>query len=87
MKLEHAKIIKEAADVLGLEMEVRESYSGRSMYGEKTAGVVGDHSDIWSAAIEAAYRIGAYDGGANYDFIFAMREIRFDNMGRQMIAY
>lgn len=40
MNIEHARLIVAAAEETGIEAELREDYSGRGMYGRKTAGVV-----------------------------------------------
>jgi len=37
MKLEHAQAIENAAESIGLDVELYEGYSGRGMYGEKTS--------------------------------------------------
>ncbi len=102
MKAEHAKAIVEAANDMGVEVTLYEGYSGRSMYGRTTHGVVGDHSDIMRCIAAAAYKLG-YDEGAETDsdvcdeeestridgedFVDNIGRLRLDSMGRQDIVY
>jgi len=87
MKLEHAQAIENAAESIGLDVELYEGYSGRGMYGEKTTGVVGDLKDIICAIAHAANQMGYDRGylGEEYDdesFLDGIKHIRFDSMGR-----
>jgi hypothetical protein len=63
MKLEHAERIVRAAEDLGLEVELRQSYSGRGRSGRSTAGVVGSRSSIIQSIAAAAVDVAqAHDG-------------------------
>lgn len=50
MKLEDAERIVELALDHGHDMELREDYSGRGMYGKETTAVIGDAYMIYWAA-------------------------------------
>lgn len=88
MKLEHAQAIENAADAVGLDVELYEKYSGRGMYGEETSGVVGSLGDIICAIAYAANQMGYDRGylGEEYNddesFLEWTKHIRFDSMGR-----
>jgi len=70
MTLEDAKKI--VANSEDGELEVRENYSGRGMYGKTTVGVVGYQSDIQEAAQAAGVRVSS---------------LKWDRMGKLDIAY
>lgn len=69
MKLEDAQAV---ADASGGDVEVRERYSGRGMYGRETAGVVGPRRAILKAAFAADVDAGNFE---------------WDSMGLDEIAY
>ena len=79
---EHAEFFKEALDNDGIEVELRDDYSGRSMYGKTTFAVVTDNiSDV----IPALLRQVQEDPESAPDFsIFKLRQ---DNMGLSVILY
>jgi hypothetical protein len=56
MKAQTAKIIADAADIIGsLDVRVREDYSGRCMYGKTTTGlIIGSYSDLLKAVAYGA---------------------------------
>lgn len=94
MNLQHAALIAEAAEELGLQVSVRQSYSGRGMYGRTTAAVVGSIPDILQAAVQAGVSLArdSYDGGEPKDtfaeeFVQAVGGLSFDSMGRETVAY
>ena len=83
MKIETARLIEDAATELGLAVEVYEGYSGRGMYGRKTAGVVGRRQDIVRATVQAAIEAKRiYQTGFQEDLDWS-----WDSMGRDEIAY
>ena len=88
MKRETAELIKAAADEGGREVEVRDGYSGRGMYGKATCSVVGSRTDIQVSVLWAAYNLGvetASDPNDCPDFAEAMEDLeglRWDQMGR-----
>ena len=89
MKLEVAQALVEAAADIGVEMDIYEDYSGRSMYGTKTTGVTyASEVDLMKAAAYVAGAIG--DGSIDTmelpDFIDELPSRR-DNMGHDFIAY
>ncbi len=74
-------------------VELRESYSGRGMYGNATAAVTFDSlKDLFSAIAEVAYSHG-YDEASEelkthtWDIITCARKINLDSMGLGQIAY
>jgi len=79
---------KELAEVLAeyLNAEVREDYSGRSMYGNETYAVTGDFGP--GELMEAVAEI-AYDAGVNEDEDFSPSDFRFrqDSMGLGTVIY
>jgi hypothetical protein len=88
MKIETAKAIVEAANVIGLEVQLREDYSGRGMYGSTTAGVIGDPGDITACAAYAAFVQGEEGKDVeNEEMVEDLRSMRSDSMGRDMIYY
>lgn len=100
MKQEHADLITEAADMIGLEVEGR-SYSGRGMYGEETAAIVGDIGDVMACVAQAVADLveerEMHSANGNDerldelvdvdDFIADMMKIRTDSMGFSTVLY
>lgn len=86
MKLKHAELIAKTAYDYGVEVEVRENYSGRGMFGKTTAGVVGNMGDIVRAVAGAAADLAVAEPDEVDDFVRDMN-LSFDNMGFDMIAY
>lgn len=89
MKTEIAWALVEAGADMGIDIKLYAEYSGRGMYGEKTAGVTyAKESDLMKAAAYASANIaeGNDDGLELPDFIDGLPERR-DNMGHDMIAY
>lgn len=90
MDLEAARALKKAADELEVELEIREGYSGRGMYGkETTAVVVGRVTDLISLATHAA--LSLEQGGHSFradSLVGLLSELSVDNMGRtDVIVY
>lgn len=100
MKQEHADLIAEAADMIGTEVEAR-SYSGRGMYGQDTAAVVGDVSNIIGCVAQAMADLveerEACEANGRHerldelvdpeDFVMDMMNLRMDAMGFQAVLY
>lgn len=88
MKVEIARKIVEAVEDSGSgnEVELRENYSGRGMFGKQTAGVVGSLSDIIGAIAAVAFEMGNH-GDDEVEFLREMRRLRTDNMGHNIIVY
>lgn len=69
---------QEIADNCSVDVEVREGYSGRGMYGRKVTGlVVADVSDLIAIGFAAA------EAGIDMDDL----PHRYDSMGRSIIVY
>lgn len=94
------KMDKELAETLvqvledeGIEASLRESYSGRGMYGETTAGVAldGDAGDILRAVINnATCFIKEEEEPVEFFDLserFSIGNLRQDSMGMGMIVY
>ncbi len=83
----------EALVNIGTDLELREEYSGRGMYGKKTNGVVGKLSDLLISVANAAFDLGVDCDGENGmtdfdEFMKDVENIKSDNMGRDnMIFY
>ena len=87
MKESIIKRIEEAANELGFEVEVRDEYSGRGMFGETAHAIVmNDENDFYVAAISVAFKIDN-DTEESDDFIQDMQDITFDSMGSSIVAY
>ncbi len=86
MKAETAKAICDALDDQGAEYARHADYSGRSMYGKTTVGiVVGDFGTFIGAVARAAANMGP-DGSTGADeFVEDVSKVRWDNMGRSDI--
>lgn len=90
MKLETATAIKNAAEVMGHDLRVDGTYSGRGMFGRTTVAVVGEKATILKASVYAAYEIGlssGEEGALNIDDFIEDMNWRWDNLGYQDLAY
>lgn len=94
MDLELAETLVQVCEDYGIEVSLRESYSGRGMYGKDTAGVVleeGDIGDLLAAVINNATCFIAEEEEPVEFFDLAERfevnKFRTDSMGRGMILY
>lgn len=94
MLLETAKLIVVAAEDIGYEIQLRESYSGRGMYGKTTSGIVCDNlGDFVGAVAQAAANLAdaethvESEGMSTDDFISDVSAISTDSMGRSIIIY
>jgi hypothetical protein len=90
-----AKHIIAASETIGLGLELREDYSGRSMYGSETFAIVGDEREFRQAICYAAATIEDAEGTAEdpedvFDldqFCEEMASLRTDNMGRSSLVW
>jgi len=93
MDLELAEVLVQVLEDEGIEAELRESYSGRGMYGKETAGVVldGDVTDILRAVINnATCFIQEEEEPVEFFDLserFSIGNLRQDSMGMGVIVY
>lgn len=94
MDVKTARKIVQAGDDLGLELNIREEYSGRGMFGKKTAGVVFDSlNDLLQSVAHAAAETAIedfeeHDGDESMqDFMEGLEIKGQDNMGMSSIVY
>ncbi len=103
MNLQHAKLIVDAAQNSGKELNLHEEYSGRGMCGKTTAGVVGPLMHIVESIAVAAYELGrdeeigsrivpedeesVEEGVSGEEFLEEMSRLKFDSMGYNSIIY
>jgi hypothetical protein len=86
MKLETATALERHAFDNGVEgVKVRDGYSGRGKFGDTTAAVEFAGWNDLLVAVAGAAR-AADDDGAD-DLLDELRRLRFDQMGRGMVAY
>lgn len=79
-----------AAEENGDEMNLYNNYSGRGMMGQTTDGITfSAMSDLYKAIAIASVRVhdGEHADLTHDDFVSDIAGIRFDNMGRDKIAY
>lgn len=86
MTKDTATAICNAADGLALDIAHRKDYSGRGMFGGTTQAVSGNRGDIMLAIVHAAYGLGE-DGIDGTEFFDDMKNLRWDNLGRDEICY
>lgn len=90
MQQNTVELIASSAEALGVEIRVEDDYSGRGMYGKTTHAVVySSLGDLLACCADAAMTATAE--GEHEEvvaaFIRDLKQIRTDNMGRDMIAY
>lgn len=90
MNLKIAKLFCECAEAnpdLGIEVEVRIEYSGRGMFGGKTTALI--IKDMEELTILAAVAGHQYYGKERdfEELLLSLRELRTDNMGKDLIVY
>lgn len=66
------------------ELEVYEKYSGRGMYGRQTSGVTGSYQNFYEAIGEI---MELEEEDVRIEVAKAIRELRTDTMGLDMIFY
>lgn len=86
MEKKIAQKIVEAAEVIGLELQHDETYSGRGMYGNKTDAIIAESlGDLLQCV---AYAAGTLEDRDDLDeFVGELSSICTDNMGRSAIVY
>ena len=86
MRKETVDAIMEASEVIGLDLERQDDYSGRGMYGESTWAVVGDFTQFVQCVAQAAAELARERESCNdaplEEFIMDLGEIHSDSMGR-----
>ena len=87
-----AKHIIAAAEVIGLDLELREDYSGRGMYGDETPAIVGGEREFRQACCYAAGTIDSQpedpEGGFDLDqFCEEVAGLRTDSVGRSSTVW
>lgn len=90
MNKQMAKLLVASGEELGLDMELREDYSGRGMYGSTTAAVVaGSTAEIVAAAFGAgSAAVTMEEDGKRLDFnTDDLLRLRQDAMGRGIVVY
>jgi hypothetical protein len=85
MKLEFAQKLADASDG---ELDLYEDYSGRGMFGKTTAGITGSKKSIMRTAIIVGFEMGSNGEEHQFEeFLETIDNLRFDNLGMDMIAY
>lgn len=95
MEYKVAEAIVQEMENNGVDAEIRESYSGRGMYGKTTTGivcddpvVVGFYAGICAGIAEGITSGDLYEDLAPDDFFSAFGDgCRIDNMGKRTIVY
>ena len=88
MNREFAKMIVDNTDTWDERLSVRDGYSGRSMYGKETCGIVYDNlGDLMRGIAQTAADLAFEDESRLEDFMEELENIRLDNMGLSMIVY
>ena len=89
-----AETLVQVCENNGMDVSLRESYSGRGMYGKDTTGVVindGDVQDILIAVINNATSFIAEEHDPVFLYIkeakFTVHNLKVDTMGRGIILY
>jgi hypothetical protein len=89
MNLEYAKLIVEASDpaLKPFDVRLRTDYSGRGMFGATTAAIVApDIAEFAATACKAVARL-AQHGNRTAGLINAVRNVRIDHMGNDVVIY
>jgi len=94
MEMKLAETLVQVCEDQGLDVKLYESYSGRSMYGRETTGVVifeGDIQDILRAVINNATCFIAEESEPVEFFdlseMFTVNNFKVDSMGKGIILY
>ena len=85
MKKKTAVALRNAAEELGVDIEVDNDYSGRGMYGDTTYAVT--VSGVASLATLIAVAGRSIDSASHEQFVTDMQNLRSDNMGRDYVYY
>lgn len=84
MQKKTAVALRNAAEELGVDIEMDKDYSGRGMFGDTTYAVT--LSGIASLATLIAVAARDLETG-HEDFVEDMQNLRSDNMGREYVYY
>jgi len=90
MTHEIAQRIFEAGDELGVEIQICEKYSGRFMYGDITTGIIYSDNSALVQSVSYAKSKMMEDRGYGHEFeefMNAISNLKYDEMGKSMIAY
>jgi hypothetical protein len=87
MKSDIAERIAEAGADNGLEIRLMSDYSGRGMFGQATSALVVPDVATFAAAVGLAASQKALEGQNVHDLIEAVKEVRTDSLGHDMIVY
>jgi hypothetical protein len=85
MQKKTAVALRNAAEELGVDIEVDKDYSGRGMFGDTTYAVT--VSGVASLATLIAVAGRSMDSANHEDFVEDMQNLRSDNMGRDLVYY
>lgn len=86
-KQELALLIKMIVENTGGDVEFRNSYGGRSMYGNRCIGIVGSHSDCMAVVGEVIKECHDRDIDFFGSVIDTLMDFDRDSMGRDTIYY
>lgn len=92
MEKRSMELLVDAGNSLGIDLDGREDYSGRSMYGKSTHAIVADDlAHIIAAAAMAGAGLATASGrgedfGIN-EFVDDLHGLRMDSMGRRIVVY
>jgi len=82
------ELLLEAGSAIGIDMEPRDDYSGRGMYGRTTSAIVVESlSDFLGAAVQAGVILGETRDPYAAEFIGDVQRARTDSMGRRTVLY
>jgi len=90
MRKETVDAIMEANDCIGLDLDRRDDYSGRGMYGSETAAIVGCSGELMQCIAQAAADIvksNPDDDTPLEEFIEDIGKMRTDSMGRSSMVF
>lgn len=89
MEKRSMELLVEAGKDLGLEINGREAYSGRGMYGRTTAAVTAENaSEVMAAIAQATRGLAQLEKDEEIDeFIEDLRGLRADSMGLGVVLY
>jgi hypothetical protein len=85
MQKKTAVALRNAAEELGVDIEVDKDYSGRGMFGDTTYAVT--VSGVASLATLIAVAVRSMNSASHEDFVEDMQNLRSDNMGRDLVYY
>ena len=85
MQKKTAVALRNAAEELGVDIEVDNDYSGRGMFGDTTYAVT--VSGVASLATLIAVAGRSMNSASHEDFVEDMQNLRSDNMGRDLVYY